>query len=71
MVTVFNARMAQFIETHKGGKIIEVIKKEQASSEIKLQQLEMGGRAPSHKMRCLEKDKRAPPPFWEIQGWGI
>ena len=43
MVTVFNARMAQFIETHRGGKIIEVMKTKQASSEIKLQQLEMRG----------------------------
>ena len=62
MVTVFNARMAQFIETHRGGKIIEVMKKEQASSEIKLQQLEMGGQAPPHKKRCMD--------FWEVQGWG-
>jgi len=43
MVTVFNDRIAQFTETHRQGKIMEVMKKEQASSEIKLQQLEMGG----------------------------
>jgi len=37
--------------------IIEVlIKKEQASSETKLQQLEMGSRAPPHKKRWMEKD---------------
>jgi len=38
------------------------MKKEQASSEIKLQQLEMGGRAPPRKKRCMD--------FWEVQGWG-
>jgi len=37
-------------------EVIEVMKKEQASSEIKLQQLEMGGRAPPHIKRCMEKD---------------
>ena len=62
MVTVFNDRMAQFIETHRRDKIIEVMKKEQASSEIKLQQLEMGGRAPPRKKRCMD--------FLEVQGWG-
>jgi len=37
--------------------IIEIlIKKEQASSETKLQQLEMGSRAPPHKKRWMEKD---------------
>ena len=39
-------------------EIIEVMKKEQATSEIKLQQLEMGGRAPHRKKRFVEKDKR-------------
>ena len=39
-------------------EITEVMKKEQASSEIKLQQLEMGGRAPPRRKRCMEKDNR-------------
>jgi len=39
---------------------MEAMKKEQASSEIKLQQLEMGGRAPPCKKRCMD--------FWEVQG---
>ena len=47
----------EFIETHRGGKIIKIMKKEQASSEINLQQLEMGGWALPRKKRCMEKDK--------------
>jgi len=48
-------------------EITEIMKKEQASPEIKLQRLEMGGRAPPLKKRCMEKDKQ----ILEIQGGGI
>ena len=39
-------------------EVFEVMKKEQASSEMKLEQLELGGRAPPRKKRFIEKDKR-------------
>ena len=37
-------------------EVFEVMRKEQASSEMKLEQLELGGRAPPR--RCIEKDNR-------------
>ena len=39
-------------------EVFEVMRKEQASSEMKLEQLELGGRAPPRKERCIEKDNR-------------
>ena len=39
-------------------EVFEVMRKEQASSEMKLEQLELGGRAPPRKKRCIEKDNR-------------
>ena len=40
-------------------EVFEVMKKEQASSEMKLEQLELGrSRAPPRKKRFIEKDKR-------------
>ena len=39
-------------------EILEVMKKEQASSQIKLEQLKLGGRAPPRKKRFIEKDNR-------------
>ena len=37
-------------------EVFEVMRKEQASSEMKLEQLELGDRAPPRKKRCIEKD---------------
>ena len=39
-------------------EVFEVMKKEQASSEMKLEHVELGGRAPPRKKRFIEKDKR-------------
>ena len=40
-------------------EVFEVMKKEQASSEMKLEQLELGrGRAPPQKKKFIEKNKR-------------
>ena len=38
--------------------VFEAMRKEQASSEMKLEQLELGGMAPPRKKRCIEKDNR-------------
>ena len=48
-------------------EVFEVMKKEQVSSEMKLEQLELGGRAPPQKKRFIEKDKRISALFKEGQ----
>ena len=35
--------------------VFEAMRKEQASSEMKLEQLELGSRAPPRKKRCIER----------------
>ena len=45
-------------KAHPNFEISEVMKNQQASSEMKLEQLELGGRAPSQRKKKNEKDKQ-------------
>ena len=44
-------------------EVFEVMKKEQASIEMKSEKLELGGRAPPRKKRLIEKENQISGPF--------